>query len=93
MYIELTTSDPKGNTQALLVNYDRVLGFKQRFHNDIGGNPIKDKGGYPKTYTEIIMRGLDGSSCLCEPLCTQFLVVETIETIKTLIEEKPIHED
>jgi hypothetical protein len=81
MYIELTTSDPKGNTQALLVNCDRVLGFKQRFHNDIGGNPIKDKGGYPKTYTEIIMRG------------TQFLVVETIETIKTLIEEKPIHED
>ena len=81
MYIELTTSDPKGNTQALLVNYDRVLGFKQRFHNDVGGNPIKDKGGYPKTYTEIIMRG------------TQFLVVETIETIKTLIEEKPIHED
>jgi len=54
MYIELTTSDPKGNTQALLVNYDRVLGFKQRFHNDIGGNPIKDKGGYPKTYTEAL---------------------------------------
>jgi len=78
MYIELTTSDPKGNTQSVLVNCDRVLGFKQRFHNDIGGNPIKDKSGYAKTYTEITMRG------------NQFFVVETIEAIKTLIEEKPI---
>ena len=78
MYIKLTGADPKGNTQAVLVNCDRVFGFKQRFHNDIGGNPIKDKGGYPKTYTEIIMRG------------TQFFVVETVETIKTLMEEKPI---
>ena len=78
MYIELTTSDPKGNTQSVLVNCDRALGFKQRFHNDIGGNPIKDKSGYAKTYTEVTMRG------------NQFFVVETIEAIKTLIEEKPI---
>ena len=77
MYIELTTADPKGNTQAVLVNCDRVLGFKQRFHNDIAGNPIKDKSGYAKTYTEVTMRN------------TSFLVVETIETIKTLMEEKP----
>ena len=78
MYIELTTADQNGNTQAVFVNCDRVLGFKQRFHNDIGGNPIKDKEGYAKTYTDVVMRGV------------QFLVVETIETIKTLMEEKPI---
>ena len=71
MYIELTTADPKGNTQALLVNCDRVLGFKQRCHNDIGGNPIKDNSGYAKTYTETIMQG------------TQFFVVEKIKTFYT----------
>ena len=78
MYIELTAADPSGNTQAGLVNCDRVLGFEQKFHHDIGGNPIKDKSGYAKTYTEVAMRG------------TSFFVVETIETIKTLMEEKPI---
>ena len=78
MYIELTAADPSGNTQAVLVNCDKVLGFEQKFHHDIGGNPIKDKSGYAKTYTEVAMRG------------TSFFVVETIETIKTLMEEKPI---
>ena len=79
MYIRLTGADPKGNTQAVLVNCDRVLGFRQRYHNDIGGNPVKDKGGYPKTFTEVITRG------------QSFYVTETVDDIKNLIEEEPIN--
>jgi len=79
MYIKLTGADPKGNTQLVLVNCDRVLGFQQRYRNDIGGNPITDKQGYPESYTEVMTRGIS------------FYVKESVEEIQNLVEEEPIN--
>ena len=79
MYIILSqTPDKDGFQGQVALNTNRINGFREVSYKDIGGNPIKDKSGYAKTYTEITMRG------------NQFFVVETIETIKTLMEEKPI---
>ena len=54
MYIELTSlKDKNGQQCPIAINLKKVDGFEEKYANDFVGSVVKDKAGYPNTYTEV----------------------------------------
>lgn len=78
MYITLSlTPDRSGYQGQVALNTERINGFRENFHHDIGGNVEKDLAGYPQTYTEVLMKGAIVS--VTEPIPT---ILEKIKEAK-----------
>jgi len=58
MYITLSQiPDRDGFQGQVVLNVDKINGFREVAYKDIGGNSQKDEAGYVGTYTEVLMRG------------------------------------